>query len=206
MTSERPQDIESTVLFGVPVYRRRFPEFASRRQALADYVLGLRERDQGVVRSNYRGWHSQEDLHLTHQEGMRWLLDGVSAVARTCIAAFEGARPHGEAKMTAAWAVVNERGAWNMPHMHLPADWSGVFYISLGDLREAPPRQSEDGCILFFDPLPLGERFKRPSTVTVWPEEGMMLLFPGYVQHMVTPYYGESPRIAVSFNFLVVRD
>ena len=105
--------------------------------------------------------------------------------------------------MLAAWANVNLQGAWNTPHMHLPAQWSGVFYVDLGDMDASLPLGEQDGNILFFDPLQLGERFKRSPTHAMPPQAGGMLLFPAYLNHMVIPYAGKAPRISIAFNLSV---
>ena len=195
------EDIQNTQLFGVPIYRKRFALFFERQAAIVNSVLKLRDGDEGLVRSNARGWHSSEDLHLSADDDLAWLMARLKEVSIDCIEGFEAGRAHGEAHILAAWANVNEYGAWNMPHMHLPAQWSGVFYVTMGDDPEVA--EDQEGGILFFDPLPLGEIFKRPPYVAMSPQAGTMLLFPAYVNHMVAPYYGEAPRISIAFNLAV---
>jgi hypothetical protein len=39
-----------------------------------------------------------------------------------------------------------------------------------------------------------------PSSVTLRPKPGMMVLFPSYLPHMVFPYQGGSQRISIAFN------
>jgi len=36
---------------------------------------------------------------------------------------------------------------------------------------------------------------------TLTPKPGMMILFPSWLSHAVTPYRGTRPRISVAFNF-----
>ena len=193
-------DIESTQLFGVPIFRKRFPAFFEHQIAIPNHILALRRRDCGLVRSNFGGWHSSEEFHLGDDDNVSWLMQRITDVCSRCVHQFEGNRTYGEIRMLAAWANVNTDGAWNAPHMHLPAQWSGVFYVDLGDMDTSLPLSDQNGSILFFDPLPLGERFKRPPTHAMAPEAGTMLLFPAYLNHMVTPYAGKAPRISIAFN------
>jgi Putative 2OG-Fe(II) oxygenase len=39
-----------------------------------------------------------------------------------------------------------------------------------------------------------------PSARVVRPENGMIILFPSYLQHSVRMYNGERPRVCVPFN------
>jgi hypothetical protein len=39
-----------------------------------------------------------------------------------------------------------------------------------------------------------------PSSVTIHPRPGLMVLFPSYVPHMVFPHDGSGTRIPVAFN------
>ena len=32
------------------------------------------------------------------------------------------------------------------------------------------------------------------------PRQGLMVLFPAYLQHLVRPYLGQQPRISIAFN------
>ena len=44
---------------------------------------------------------------------------------------------------------------------------------------------------------PYGEPFR------VWPESGLLVVFPSWLYHWVHPYAGKTPRIAVSFNVML---
>jgi len=39
-----------------------------------------------------------------------------------------------------------------------------------------------------------------PSTFTIRPRTGMLVIFPGWLQHYVHPYRGGRPRVSLSFN------
>ncbi|MGL4554829.1 MAG: putative 2OG-Fe(II) oxygenase [Gemmataceae bacterium] len=62
---------------------------------------------------------------------------------------------------------------------------------------------AEDGALLLHDPrfnanlAAVGVR----DYVKVFPRPGLMVLFPGYVWHSVTPHQGDRERLAVSANF-----
>ncbi len=197
------EQIQARWYFALPIYEKLLPEFSSRQQRLVQMLLAMRDAQPGIVRSNQGGWHSDDKLHLSGDPDVQWLMQQLLTVASVCVHEFESDRPHGEVVMTTAWANVNDAGSWNSPHMHLPADWSGVFYVSVdesGSSREGPVR---DGDIMFFNPMPFGARHKRPTTVNYSPRNGLLLLFPGYLLHMVAPHNAAEPRISISFNLRV---
>jgi hypothetical protein len=37
----------------------------------------------------------------------------------------------------------------------------------------------------------------------IWPQDGLLAIFPSWLYHWVHPYAGQTPRIVVSFNVAV---
>lgn len=192
--------LEQNTHFGIPLYSIMVREFELHQQHLIDYILALRESDKGVNRSNVRGWHSKEDLHIHKNEHAQWMTKKIQNIAITAANHFHGDDRPGEPQLAACWANINDTGAWNAPHQHLPADWSGVFYLRAESNTSASKNNINDGDLLFFNPLPMGRRFNRPTTIGYRPVNGKMMIFPAYATHMVAPHYEESSRISISFN------
>jgi uncharacterized protein (TIGR02466 family) len=163
----------------------------------------MRQRETGVQRSNQGGWHSNDRLLFSEDENIKWLMQAILRVASASIHDFEKDREHGNPVMTSAWANVNDIHDWNLPHLHLPADWSGVFYVSVDEAQARTAGQAAPGDILFFNPTPMGDRHKRFCTISYAPKNGLLLLFPSYLMHMVTPQASAEPRISISFNIRV---
>ena len=102
------------------------------------------------------------------------------------------------------------RGDSTIVHNH-QADLIGIYYARTADSGRAPINpvdgedyfESGDGVLLLHDP-----RFNANLTavcqrdhVKVYPRPGLMLIFPAYVWHSVTPHRGEFHRLAFSMNF-----
>jgi Putative 2OG-Fe(II) oxygenase len=102
------------------------------------------------------------------------------------------------------------RGESTIVHNH-QADLIGVYYARTADLNRPPiqPADGEDyfepgdGVLLLHDP-----RFNANLTsvcprdhVKVFPRPGLMLIFPAYVWHSVTPHRGEFHRLSFAMNF-----
>lgn len=105
------------------------------------------------------------------------------------------------------------RGEFTAAHNH-NADVVAVYYAQVPDHARPPvflPTPGgeddyfaqEDGALLLHDPrfnanlAGSGQR----DYVKVFPRPGLMVLFPGYLWHSVTPHLGERPRLAISANF-----
>jgi hypothetical protein len=105
------------------------------------------------------------------------------------------------------------KGEFTLVHNH-SADLVGVYYV-----RTATPDRpsvylpqpdgdydyfaAEDGALILHDP-----RFnanlaalQTRDYAKVFPRPGLMVVFPGYLWHSVTPHLGEQPRLAISGNF-----
>lgn len=198
---ENHGQLEQNGHFGVPVYSIMVREFDQHQQALIDYMMKLREQDKGVMRSNVRGWHSNEDLFMQDNPHTQWMCTKIQNIARIAAKHFHGEQRPGYPELSACWGNISDSGAWNAPHQHLPADWSGVFYLDAEiDQPEQPKGAIREGDLMFFNPLPMGRRFDRPTTISYQPINGKLLIFPAYATHMVAPHFSEKPRISVSFN------
>lgn len=187
--------------FGVPIYEVGIPEFELHQQNLANIILQLREQDAGSKVSNQGGWHSENNLHQSSDESIRWLVGEIQKISRNCIRHSKTIAPNARIGLAACWANVNESGDWNAPHAHFPADWSGVCYVQINRQSAEAVKSDKDGDILFFNPLPLGPQYQRFPTINRRPQNGMVLLFPSYLVHMVAPHFENDPRISVAFNF-----
>jgi hypothetical protein len=124
-------------------------------------------------------------------------------------------KAEGIAGPTAADVVLfssySERGGFTLAHNH-NADVVAVYYARVPEhsrpavLLPTPEDEyfaAEDGVLLLHDPrfnanlAAVGVR----DYVKVFPRPGLMVLFPGYLWHSVTPHLGDTPRVALSANF-----
>jgi uncharacterized protein (TIGR02466 family) len=189
--------IELKSLFSVPLFSSEIEGLATHRQGIIDRIHVLREAQTGMHRSNLRGWHSDNTLHQDPDDHMHWLFRQLLGFTTACARQLAGGKSPGEIVMEDAWANINPGGGWNMPHMHLPADWSGVCYM---DVESDVFQEKGDGDLILLDPFPAGLRFGRGGTLNLRPATGMVLLFPSYLMHMVAPHRGDSERISIAFN------
>jgi uncharacterized protein (TIGR02466 family) len=181
--------IEIERAFAVPIYAAMLDEVLAHKDSLRAAILRRRERDPGATVTERGAWHSSG--HLFEDDDFDLLRQVILAVARGATG-----REH---VVSAAWAVVGGRGASHVPHSHAPSAWSGVVYI---DVEASLGGRTDEraGCIEFLSPIANAASFFVPSGTVITPRDGLMLLFPGPLVHLVHPSQGDALRICVSFN------
>lgn len=192
-------------LFAFPLFTSVIAGFEQHREPLVSQILELRSRHPGIVRSNRNAWHSGDELAAHPNEHLAWLLQKVTKFGRLALARYHDNWASNELQLGACWANVLEPGGWNAPHHHFPCHWSGVFYVSVGQLgaRHAGPGDPS-GMIEFLNPTPWQSVLGQGGNVVYGPKDGLMLLFPASIYHFVHPHHTNDLRISIAYNFNVV--
>mgnify|MGYP001377518579 FL=1 len=102
------------------------------------------------------------------------------------------------------WCNVNTRDDFNMIHSHGQFQFSGAYYV------KAP---KDSGQIVFRDPRPAAitnefvtSQFNGGEVYRIEPEEGKLLIFPSYLDHMVMPSKSDDDRVSISWNIKATDD
>jgi uncharacterized protein (TIGR02466 family) len=198
--------MEGLALFSTPVFRYDVEDQALLR-ALAEEALAESQAVPSLRASNGGAtWHGPPDLARRTSGPWRSALEVILPRVRETLdtlADTQGLQTAGRRFDLGfqMWAMVARRGGYNTVHEHHGAGFSVALYADAGD----DPSES-GGVIAFVDPrrvpsllagLPL-----YPSTFAVRPKTGMLLVFPGWLQHFVHPYQGERPRVTLSANVM----
>jgi hypothetical protein len=99
--------------------------------------------------------------------------------------------------------MVMRQGDYTVLHDHGEAHWSATYYVDAGD---ADQRSPESGALALVDPRRGGRSIpgiESGSTFMIRPRSGMLVVFPGWLQHYVHPYRGARPRIAIASNVVM---
>ena len=191
------------LLFATPVLVQKLDGAAELNAALAEQILAKREEHSGLKLSNRGGWQSTHDF-------VRWSGDaGRTVITRACeLAAAHVVRFGAHLQWSVdAWANVSGPGAFNMPHVHGGTYWAAVYYVRVGE--------GEGGQLVLHDPRMPGLRMHAPGVhfknlgpeikAEIKPEEGLLVLFPGWLSHSVEPWQGSGERISVAMNIRVAQ-
>lgn len=141
------------------------------------------------------------------QELRRFVLD---TVARSVLALTE-LTPEALGRLrfqNHTWFHITRYAGSFVAHNHPMASWSAVYCVRPG---QAVPDQPDSGLLRFLDPRvganaytdPANTAVKAPYGVRIAEfklESGQILVFPSYLFHEVTPFYGPDTRITVATN------
>jgi len=191
------------LIFPHPFLRHTWSDSAALNAELRRAILAEERRSVGSKKSNSGGWHSDAgQLEFCGAAG-RTILDRAAQLtnhATTQVFQGYGHEAQSFGWTVQAWANVNRQGNFNRVHNHPGSTWSGTYYIDTG-MAEG---RHETTPLSLFDPCQARASTFFPSTVPnfiyIAPEPGLMVLFPSYIQHMVTPHKGSEIRISIAFN------
>lgn len=109
----------------------------------------------------------------------------------------------GSLELSQAWVNVMRRGCQHSFHLHPLSSVSGTYYLN-APKGEGGFFKIEDPRIMSF----MGSAPRKPHSkkdharyIKILPKDRDLILFESFLKHEVTPYYGNYPRISVSFNY-----
>jgi len=185
-------------IFPTPLYQYEVADFASLNRALLKEIDKRRSAEQGVAKSNRKGWHSATDLFERAEPAQAQVARILAqALAQATRQVAPDADMSGIQMVPEGWINVNQPGAFNAPHDHLGAFWSGCYYVSMPE---------DGGGIEFLSPhkpLPSMAGFRAPITadkLTLRPKPGTVLIFPATLVHWVQPNDSKHERVTIAFN------
>lgn len=195
-------ELELTSAFPTLIGRFNVPDAGQMNEELRALILAEETRYESLGRSNVGGWHSRTDFLLRTEPAVEGLAIWITYAVRQMIAATAGAGAFKGTLSVSAWAAICRAGAYHAPHAHPDSAWSGVYYVDSG---LGHPDRPLSGVLEFLDPRGGAEAVTAPGDPygeprRVWPEAGLLVVFPSWLYHWVHPYAGRTPRIAISFN------
>lgn len=202
--------MDRLALFAVPVFAVDLPGRDDADHELVARLLAERDAGPGLQRSNVGGWHSPPDLAQRAAPCYRSLMQAIvetlrAALADLAVAAGQDVPAYRYGLH--AWAMVMGAGDYAILHEHGDAHWSAVYYADAGDADLT--RYPQSGTLALVDPRSGGRPVPGlalfPSTFTIRPRTGTLLLFPGWLPHYVHAYRGTRPRVAISCNLTLDR-
>ncbi len=192
-----------TLFFPTPVWVSQLENYENVNEEIYKYIISLKKEDEaGIVRSNVKGWHSQ-NFNLK-DNSPQMFIKLISPKIEQLIKDMDWNINDQTAKITDMWAIINKGGAENSRHHHGNSAISAAYYV------KAP---KNCGDIVFYDPRPAPVYFhpkaNKPNSLnamvnSITPVEGALILFPSYLDHSVNKNISEEERVVISFNISLV--
>lgn len=195
-------------LFYSPLTVFELQDAATLNAQLLAEAGAIRAQSPGVERSNWHGWHSNDDFFERSEPGCRTLrqhiVEAIQLCTRNVSPGFDFSLYDIQAE---GWINMLGRGGLNTPHDHPAWVWSGCYYVSLPD-----GDQELSGNIEFFDTrtnirtLTVDGAACFASKFKMKPKAGMLLMFPSYLRHWVYPNESDEERVTIAFNVRFARN
>ena len=192
-----------SLFFSTPVWASKIENYKTVNEEIYKYIINLQQSDKdGITKSNIKGWHSK-DFNLNDKEALNFVKLITPSIEKV-INDMNWDTIKQVAKITSMWAIINKGGASNARHHHGNSSISAAYYV------RAPKNCGE---IVFYDPRPApvySHPFESaPNSLnamvnSVTPSEGVLVLFPSYLDHSVNPNLSNDERIVISFNINLI--
>ena len=190
------------LLFPTPVWTLELENFKSVNEDMYSYIKNEQASDSsGINKSNIKGWHSK-DFNFDHSEPKKFI-KFISSSIEQVMTDMNWDKEKQVVKINNMWAIINTGGSSNAQHQHGNSNISGAYYVRA-------PKNSGD--IVFYDPRPAPVYFhpsaKSPNLLnaqvnSVIPKEGVLVLFPSYLDHSVNENLSNEERVVISFNIRI---
>lgn len=187
------------LFFSTPVWVNKINDYQDINNDLIKYIKSIQKSEpKGVTKSNFIGWHSPDFnlKELSLQKFINAIMPGID----TALKDMEWDLKKQEVKITNMWAIINEKGAFNQKHHHGNSDISAAYYVSAfencGDIVFYDPRPAP----VFNHPISSKPNILNATVNSIKPEEGLLVLFPSYLEHSVNQNLSDKQRIVISFN------
>ena len=166
------------------------------RQDLKKQILHAKENDIGTKSgSNHGCWRSNAtyDMEWLYDE-MRELSDHANQIYFQDDPVFKSFIESCKNRDFNIWTNVNEVGSKNVLHTHTDDAWAGIYYI----------QAQETGNLVFTNPANLLLQCNPKSPYTrktgIKPEDGMLVIWPGWVPHEVLENKSNKQRINIAWG------
>ena len=190
------------LFFPTPVWTLQLDNYHSINEQMYKFIKITQSKDQqGISKSNIKGWHSK-DFNMQQNEPKDFIKFILPAIEQV-ITDMNWERQKQSININNMWAIINTGGSSNAQHQHGNSNISGAYYVRA-------PKNSGD--IVFYDPRPAPVYFhpnaKSPNLLnaqvnSVSPKEGVLVLFPSYLDHSVNKNLSNEERIVISFNIRI---
>ena len=192
--------IQQQMLWPTPYWHTQIWEFMRSETRVTfnddftNYILNEAEKNESVIKSNRGGWQSK--LVNDKDENYKPLVDEIAEFIRHLNL------PIKKFLIRQLWTNVNKKGNWNVIHQHGQYTLSGTYYVKV-------PKNS--GAIVFRDPRPgaignnfLVSKFQKGELHKLNLLEGLLAVWPSYLDHFVEPSNSDEERISISFDIVAI--
>jgi len=182
-------------LFPTPIYKSFISNFSEVQKELDDCIGDI---DFRMV-TEWGTTHYLSDPYFKSSIIYEKNLDNLKKGIDIALSEYCSEIRHGYDKydIIDSWMTLFKKNNYAHIHSHGEADLAGVYYYKTG-------MSDNDSSFFFCTPVVGSEAsiFWGEQRISMRPEEGTILLFPGWLRHGVTMNETDDDRVSISFNLV----
>tara|TARA_B100001250_G_C19757392_1_gene770780 strand:+ start:194 stop:802 length:609 start_codon:yes stop_codon:yes gene_type:complete len=190
---------EQKLFFSTPVWVNQIGNYQETNEVIFQFIKKLQNEDpDGIRKSNISGWHSP-NFKLSDNEP-KALVNLIAPSLQEAIIDMGWDMKSQEVKISEMWSIINKHQASNASHIHGNSFLSAAYYVrapkDCGNIQFHDPRAAP----VYHHPIIDKPNNLNSNTVAITPKEGLLVLFPSYINHSVGNNNSNEERIVISFN------
>ena len=185
--------------FSTPIWTSLVSNYNEVNTKMMSYIQSLRSNNpKGKMKSNLLGWHS-ENFNLQDPEP-QFFINSISKNINELMIDMNWDLKNNKTNITGMWSIINPKNASNSRHIHSNNFISAAYYVKAN---------KDSGDIVFYDPRSANSirtpKVNEPNKLnsnffSITPKEGLLVLFPSYLNHSVDLNNSDEERVVISFN------
>ena len=167
-------------------------------EGLTNFLYSIKEED-GPQRSMVGGYHSKDDLLSRNNTFIQQFHKIISEQIKEYHSKVSKVQMGPNTRMV-SWCMIYPAGARSEPHLHSGADYSSAYYCKV------PKLSNGEGNFVGVDPRQVARwdnNFRGQCHMNVTAKEGQGIIFPGWLDHYVTPHKSDEDRICITTNIFI---
>lgn len=183
--------------FGNPVWETLLDNIDN--DGIVEYAYDLKNRKPGLSKSSRGGWQCSdiENPNEAYVNLMRLCDQAIMQVHLSM-----GLKEEFPSYIEGSWININPPQSYNIKHLHPRSLFSGVYYAQVPDGDCGNLIFHRDNLVLSYIPDYIVEDWNdlTSGTATYKIQTGMLLIFPSWFEHSVSPNFTGKDRISIAFN------
>lgn len=181
-------------------FKKEVDDFEIVKEGILEWIYNFQKNNSSYQRSNIGGWHS--NVNLFENPDFQIYSTLIKKEVEYCLSQII---ENLNFKISEGWININKKGDFNLTHTHPESDLSAVFWISTkgeksGRIEFENPCNFEQNNLLSKIKKEVRDSFNLNKSHWIVPKDGVLLIFPSNIRHMVFPNQTFDDRISIAFN------
>jgi uncharacterized protein (TIGR02466 family) len=220
-----PADLHAEVCWPTTLFHCQWEDHDREAPGILEFLYSLQSQRPGTIaggiatraKSAQGLYESDYQLFTQPHPGLQKLIAFIGNTLARAISHVDSGREKAvqagdlDLAIPESWFHISNRGGHHDAHNHHNCSWCGIYYVRVGSSGPDATGGAPNGGSRFYSPLAKGGSYRDIGNRYLIEEidapihDGMLLLFPSYLQHSGLPYEGNDDRVVIAFNAQAMR-